>query len=82
MIRGALLCTALAGAAAAQHVPALTHGPLRGHADTQTICVWARASAAGSYALHLQSLVDGSRCTSMSSPRARSSGTTRRRNNR
>jgi alkaline phosphatase D len=34
--------------------PTLSHGPLLGHVDAQSIHVWARAAAAGTYTLHLQ----------------------------
>jgi hypothetical protein len=47
-----------AGTLAQEPSPALTHGPLRGHVDTTAIHLWARATAAGAFTLHLQSLVD------------------------
>ena len=60
------------GTRAQEPAPTLTHGPLRGHIDTHTIHVWARATADGTYTLHLQSLVDAeaTTCTATATPAA------------
>ena len=45
--------TAPANATAPAPAPQLTHGPFRGHADAQSLHVWARAAAAGEHRLEL-----------------------------
>lgn len=47
---------AIAAAAVAQE-PALTHGPFRGHVDTTSMHVWARAAAPGEFELELVDVV-------------------------
>jgi len=50
--------------------PTLTHGPLRGHCDTTSIHVWARADAAGDFTLHLARVADGEETTAKASATA------------
>ena len=57
-MKSALLCWSLAVAAVAQE-PRLTHGPFRGHVDTEAMHVWARAEGPGAFTLQLTSLADG-----------------------
>lgn len=47
-----IVVATFASVAAAQQ-PALSHGPLRGHADASSLHVWARAEAAGEFELAL-----------------------------
>ena len=49
-----MLCWLLLLLAPHTMTPSLTHGPFRGHTDTDSIMVWARASLPGRYVLHLQ----------------------------
>lgn len=44
--------------------PALTHGPLLGHVDGQSMHVFARASEPGEFTLHLRAVVDGAEVAS------------------
>lgn len=46
-------CFAAVATSAAAQQPALSHGPLRGHADASSLHVWARAEAAGEFELAL-----------------------------
>lgn len=61
---------AFAVAAVAQDVPTLTHGPFRGHVDPTSLHVWARASAAGEFALQLTNVADGAIATAKASAAA------------
>lgn len=56
------IVSAVGGAGRAQ-APALTHGPLPGHADGTSVHVFARAAAPGSFVLHVLDPVDGSERT-------------------
>lgn len=47
----------------AAQAPVLTHGPFRGHVDTTSMHVWARASEAGEYSLQLTNVVDATTAT-------------------
>ena len=56
----ALLATAAAAPTQTDSTaPTLSHGPFRGHADTTSIHVFARASAAGAFDATLTAVVDG-----------------------
>lgn len=55
-MRTAVCICSLAAAAVAQE-PVLTHGPFRGHVDTTSMHVWARASEPGEFSLELVDVV-------------------------
>jgi len=55
MRTGALVCFLVAAVAAQD--PGLTHGPFRGHVDTTSLHVWARASEPGEFSLELVDVV-------------------------
>lgn len=61
MLNPSLRCLVLLSTTALSlpaQAPVLTHGPFRGHVDTTSMHVWARAAAAGSFTLQLTSLAD------------------------